>query len=234
MYKVFGLKFDQVELSTRPEKRIGSNAVWDLSEKMLEKALKKMKIKYKINKGDGAFYGPKIDFHIKDSLGRQWQLSTIQLDFSMPERFDLNYVDKDNKQKRPIMLHRVIYGSLERFIGIMLEHLNGQLPTWLSPVQARVLSFTDRNDKGVERVVKELKEKMPGLRIDTDTRSTTVNDKVRDAEMQKIPYIIVIGDKEEKAKTLAVRARGKKVVYGVKVDKLVSELSDKIEKRVLD
>jgi threonyl-tRNA synthetase len=231
MYKVFGLKFDQIELSTRPEKRIGSDEMWDMAENLLTKVLKKMKLPYKINKGDGAFYGPKIDFHIKDSLGRQWQLSTIQLDFAMPERFNLEYVDKNNEKKKPITLHRVIYGSLERFIGIMLEHLNGALPTWLSPVQVRVLSFTDRNDKAVEKIVEELKEKMPELRVETDIRNTTVNEKVRDAEIMKVPYIIVIGDKEEKAKTLAVRRRGEKPEFGVKIEKLVNELVDRIKNR---
>lgn len=231
-YKKFNLEFDHVELSTRPEKRIGSDETWDKAEKMLESALKKMKIKYKVNKGDGAFYGPKIDFHIKDSLGRTWQLSTIQLDFAMPERFNLEFVDKDGKAKRPIMLHRVIYGSLERFIGILLEHTNGALPLWLSPVQVRVINFTDRNNKAAEKVISQIKKEIPNVRIDSDFRSTTVNDKVRDAEMQKIPIMIVIGDKEEAAGTLAVRKRGeKKPEFGVKIDKFVSELRKRIEER---
>ncbi|MCL5018692.1 MAG: threonine--tRNA ligase, partial [Candidatus Pacearchaeota archaeon] len=144
VYKKFGFEY-AVELSTRPEKRIGDEKLWDKAEKILSDVLKKKKMKFKINKGDGAFYGPKIDFHIKDSLGRTWQCATIQLDFAMPERFELEYTDKDNKRKRPIMLHRVIYGSLERFVGILLEHLNGRLPTWLAPIQIRVLSFTDRS-----------------------------------------------------------------------------------------
>ena len=135
-YKKFKLEFDHIELSTRPEKRIGADEMWEKAEKLLEDALKKKKMKYKINKGEGAFYGPKIDFHVKDSLGRTWQFSTIQFDFSMPERFELEYVDKDNTRKRPVMLHRVIYGSLERFIGIYLEHTNGRLPTWLAPIQS--------------------------------------------------------------------------------------------------
>ncbi|MDO8508110.1 MAG: threonine--tRNA ligase [Nanoarchaeota archaeon] len=230
-YKKFDLKFDHVELSTRPEKRIGSDETWDRAEKMLEKALKTIKIKYKVNKGDGAFYGPKIDFHVKDSLERTWQLSTIQLDFAMPERFDLEYTDKDNTKKRPIMLHRVIYGSIERFIGILLEHTNGALPLWLSPLQVRVINFTDRNIKSAEKIVKDFEKELPNLRIDSDFRSTTVSDKVRDAEMQKIPIIIVIGDKEEENKTLAVRERGSKPKFGVKFDKLIEEIKERIEKR---
>ena len=198
---------------------------------MLEKSLKEAKVKYKINKGDGAFYGPKIDFHIKDSLGRTWQLSTIQLDFSMPERFELEYVGKDNKNYRPIMLHRVIYGSIERFIGILLEHTNGVLPLWLSPIQVRIINFTDRNTKAVEDILEQLRKEIPSLRIEADLRNTTVNDKIRDAELLKIPYTIVIGDKEEQAKTLAVRERGGKPKFGVKLDDFVKELKAKIEQR---
>src|SRR3989344_81578 len=228
--KTFNLPY-HVELSTRPEKRIGDDKLWDKAEKALESVLKKQKVKYKVNKGDGAFYGPKIDFHVKDSLDRTWQLSTIQVDFAMPERFDLAYTGKDNKLHRPIMLHRAIFGSVERFIGILLEHTKGLLPVWLSPVQARVISFTDRNIKSAEKLVKELKEQIPQLRVDADLENSTVNDKVRKAEILRIPYIIVIGDKEEQAKTLAVRSRGEKPKFGVKLNDFVKELKDKIEKR---
>jgi threonyl-tRNA synthetase len=144
IYKKYGFDY-QIELSTRPEKRIGSDKIWDISEKTLKKVLEKRKVNFKINEGDGAFYGPKIDFHLKDSLGRSWQCGTIQLDFSMPERFEIDYIDSENKKRRPVMLHNAIYGSIERFIGILLEHTNGNLPIWLSPIQIRVLSFTDRN-----------------------------------------------------------------------------------------
>lgn len=229
-YAPFGLKY-HMELSTRPEKRIGSDAIWDKAETALEAALKKRKAEYKVNKGDGAFYGPKIDYHVEDSLGRTWQLGTIQLDFAMPERFRLEYTGKDNAAHQPIMLHRAIFGSLERFIGIMLEHTNGNLPVWLSPTQARVINFTERNLKVAEKIVKDLKEKIPGLRIDTDFDNSTVQDKVRTAEIQRIPYIIVIGDKEEEKKTLAVRERGKKPVFGVKMEDFVKEIKEKIEKR---
>lgn len=229
IYKKFGFEY-HLELSTRPEKRIGSDALWDKAEFVLENVLKKRKTKYKLNKGDGAFYGPKIDFHIKDSLGRNWQCATLQLDFAMPQRFELSYTDKDNKLKVPIMLHRAILGSFERFIGILLEHLNGNLPVWLSPVQVRVLSFTDRNIKSSEKVFESLKAN--GVKVDCDFNSTTVNEKIRTAELQKIPYMVVIGDKEEKSKTLAVRERGKKPKFKIKPDSFIKELKEKIEKRV--
>jgi len=227
-YKKFNLPY-HLELSTRPEKRIGSDRIWNKSEKILEDVLKKQKIKYKINKGDGAFYGPKIDFHIKDSLNRTWQCATIQLDFSMPERFDLEYVGEDNKKHRPVMIHRVIYGTLERFIGVLLEHTNGNLPVWLSPIQVRILSLTDRNIKICKEIFEKFKKE--GIRIDSDFESTTVNQKIRNAELMKIPYIILIGDKEEKNNTLAVREREKKVKYGIKLEDLIDEIKQKINKR---
>ncbi len=227
--KIFKFPY-HIELSTRPKKRIGSDEIWNKAEKVLENVLKKNKMKFKINKGDGAFYGPKIDFHIKDSLGRTWQCATIQLDFAMPERFDLTYTTEDNRQKKPVMIHRVVYGSLERFIGILLEHTSGNLPVWLSPVQARVISFTDRNIKASEKTAKQLAE--AGIRVDSDLRSDTVNSKVRDAEIIHIPYIIVIGNKEEKSKTLAIRQRGtNKPKFNIKPDKFISEIKKEIEER---
>ncbi|MBS3094581.1 threonine--tRNA ligase [Candidatus Pacearchaeota archaeon] len=229
-YKKFGFDY-HVELSTRPEKRIGDEKIWDKAEATLEKVLKKKKMKFKINKGDGAFYGPKIDFHIKDSLGRTWQCATLQLDFSMPERFELEYTDKDNSKKRPVMLHRVIYGSLERFIGILIEHTNGRLPTWLAPIQVRVLSFTDRNENYARKIIQKLGEEIPDLRIDADFRTTTVPAKVKDAEIMKIPYILTIGDKEEKEKSLAIRIRGDNKLVNKKVDDFIKDLKREISER---
>ncbi|MGB9707762.1 MAG: threonine--tRNA ligase [Candidatus Pacearchaeota archaeon] len=230
LYKPF--KFEiSVELSTRPEKRIGSDEMWDKAEKALENVLKNRKIKFKLNKGEGAFYGPKIDFSMHDSLGRHWQCATIQVDFAMPERFDLTYTNENNERLRPVMIHRAIYGSIERFIGVLLEHLNGNLPVWLAPIQARILSFTERNVKAAEKIVKSLEKE--GLRVDSDFRDSTVDYKVREAELMKIPYIIVIGDKEEKQGTLAVRARGKKPEFGVKLEKFVKEIRERIAKREL-
>jgi len=230
-YKKFGFDY-HTELSTRPDKRIGDDKIWDKAEETLEKVLKKKKMKFKINKGEGAFYGPKIDFHIKDSLGRTWQCATLQLDFAMPERFELEYTDKDNSKKRPIMLHRVIYGSLERFIGILLEHYNGRLPTWLLPVQVRILSFTYRNEKYGKEMIKKIAEKIPNLRIDADFRNTTVPAKVKDAELMRVPYIIVVGDKEEKEKSLAVRIRGDKKIQNFKIDKFTDKLKKEIEGKI--
>ena len=231
-YKKFNLTVDHVELSTRPEKRIGSDKDWDMAERILEEVLKESKTKYKINAGDGAFYGPKIDYHVKDSLGRTWQLATIQLDFAMPERFDLEYTDKDNSKKRPIMLHRVIYGAIERFIGILLEHTNGRLPLWLSPIQVRVLSFTDRNVPHAEKFISRMKELIPNVRVDSDFDQKTVQAKVKEAEEMKIPYIIVIGDKEEKEGVVAVRKGGDKVVESLDSDEFIFDLKKKIEMRV--
>jgi len=235
LVELFYSKFDfkySVELSTRPEKRIGGDKMWDKAEDILKKVLKKKKLKYKIGEGEGVFYGPKIDYHVKDSLGRTWQCGTIQVDFSMPERFNLEYTDKDNKRKRPIMIHRAIYGSLERFIGILLEHYKGRLPTWLAPVQVRVLSFTDRNESHVKKIVRDLEDEIPGLRIGSDIRQTTVPSKVKDAEIMRIPYIIVIGDKEKKEGTLAVRVRGDKKIKTFKIKEFVEDLKEEIEERI--
>ena len=228
MYKKFNIPY-RLELSTRPEKRIGTDAQWDMAEEILEKVLKKNKLPYKLNKGDGAFYGPKVDFHLKDSLGREWQCGTIQLDFCMAERFDLKYIDENNKEKRPVMIHRTVFGSMERFIGILLEHTNGNLQTWLSPIQVRFISFTDRNIKAVEKLKKQFED--AGLRTDIDVKNETVNNKIRNAEILRIPYIIVIGDKEEEKKTLAVRARGKKPEFGVKTDAFLEKIKEEIKER---
>jgi len=225
-YRIFGFEY-HLELSTRPEKRIGDDKLWDKAEKTLEDVLKNKKIKYKLNKGDGAFYGPKIDFHIKDSLGRTWQCATIQLDFAMPERFDLTYKNEKNEIQRPVMLHRTVYGSLERFVGVLLEHTNGRLPLWLSPVQCRVINFTDKNNKACEKLYNELKEL--GFRVDIDLKSEPISGKIKQAEMEKIPYIIVIGDKEEKSKSLAVRSKGK--VTQIKTPVFIKQIQKEIEEK---
>ncbi len=230
VYKKFNLAY-RMELSTRPEKRIGSDKIWDKAEKVLEKVLKKKKANFKINKGDGAFYGPKIDFHVKDSLGREWQCATLQLDFAMPERFELEYTDKDNKKKRPIMLHRTVFGSLERFIGILIEHYKGRFPTWLAPIQVRVLSFTDKNEKYARDVIQKLGEAISNLRIDADFTKRTVQSKVKDAEIMRVPYIIVVGGKEEKDKSLAVRIKGNKKIESMKVEGFIEKVRKEIEER---
>jgi len=230
LYKSFGFKSVEPELSTMPKKHIGTKEMWEHAEAILENALKSKKLKYKINKGEGAFYGPKIDFHIKDSQGRSWQLGTIQVDFNMPERFDLRYVGEDNKPHRPVMIHRAALGSIERFIGILIEHHQGAFPLWLAPVQVKVIAFTDRNQKYAQAVAKQLSD--AGLRVELDERAESVQYKVREAELQKIPYIIVCGDKEEKAKTIAVRKRGVKgVKFGIKLKDFIKQLKEEIKAR---
>jgi len=232
IYKdTFGFDY-ALELSTRPEKFIGDIEDWNNAEKVLEDLLKKSNVKYSLNKGDGAFYGPKIDIHIKDSLGRNWQCATIQLDMQTPKRFELVYIGEDGKEHTPLVIHRAILGSIERFTGVLLEHLNGNLPLWLSPRQVRIISFTDRNDKATEKLAQELKKHFPALRIDTDVRSDTVQSKIRDASLLKINFIIIIGDKEEKNDTISVRTRDGKVKFGVKKSDFVEELKDLLEKRM--
>jgi len=224
IYKIFNFKYD-VELSTRPNKRIGTDKDWDRAEKALQKVLKKEKIKFKLNKGEGAFYGPKIDFHIKDSLDRTWQCGTIQVDFSMPERFNLEYKDEKNKLQRPIMIHKAIYGSLERFIGILIEHTKGHLPLWLAPLQIRIINFTDRNNKSCEKLKNQLHEQ--GFRVDIDLSSEPLGGKIKQAEIEKIPLIVVIGDKEEKSGTLAVRRNSK--VKTIKENSFIKKIKKEVE-----
>lgn len=226
--KLFNFEYS-LELSTMPEKHMGTEEQWKHAEKALEKALKKAKAPYGIKKGDGAFYGPKIDLHIKDSLGRSWQCGTIQLDMQIPQRFECTYMGADNKEHTPLVIHRALFGSIERFIGIVLEHLNGNLPLWLSPRQVRIVSFTDRNTKAVEKLAAQLREAIPELKVDTDNRQDTVQSKIRDAELMKINYIIVIGDKEEESKTLAIRPRGGKPAFGVKVDSFIKQLKEELK-----
>lgn len=229
MISIFGFKY-RFTLSTRSKEKknkyLGDDKVWNKAEDAIKKALKKLKIKFDVEPGEAKFYGPSLDVQIKDSLGREWQCSTIQLDMQLPERFGITYTDKDNKQKTPYMLHRVIYGSLERFIGILLEHYKGHLPLWLAPVQARVINFTDKNNQSCEVLVEKLKEQ--NIRADIDLGSEPLQGKIKQAEMEKIPLIIVIGDKEEKAGTLAVRRKGK--ITQVKQ----SEFFDQIKKEIED
>jgi len=194
-----------VEISTRPEKSIGSDEDWDRATDALRKALDDQHLPYQINEGDGAFYGPKIDVKLKDALEREWQCATIQCDFAMPERFDLSYVDKDGQKHRPVMIHRVILGAMERFLGVLIEHYAGAFPTWRSPVQVIVLTVTDRNIPYGEKVLKSLKEE--GIRADGDFRNEKLGLKVREAQLQKIPYMLIIGDKESEQKGLTPRLR---------------------------
>jgi threonyl-tRNA synthetase len=203
MYKELGFSDYHIELSTRPEKSIGTKSMWDKAEAIMKKVTKDLDIKVKINAGDGAFYGPKFDFHIKDSIGRTWQCGTVQLDFSMPDRFELEYVDKDGKKKRPVMIHRTVLGSLERFIGILTEHYAGAFPLWLAPVQFSVISVGVSAKKYAKEVYAELID--AGYRAELKDENETVGKKIREAELQKIPQMLVIGDREVASKSVAIR-----------------------------
>ena len=225
VYNDFGFKDYRVELSTRPEKFMGSIKVWDLAEKTLEDALRKSKIKYALNKGDGAFYGPKIDFHIKDSIGRSWQCGTIQLDFQMPERFDLGYFDKKGAKERPAMIHRVIFGALERFIGILIEHYAGVLPLWLSPAQINISTVGETHIDSAKKLALILTENK--LRVELDISNNTVGHKIRQTEIRRMPLTIVIGDKEKNLKKLALRKHGDKKIELVTPKQLLDYVRSK-------
>ena len=201
---VFGFEYE-IELSTRPDKSIGSDEDWDLATSALRKALEAKGLPYDINEGDGAFYGPKIDVKLKDAIGRSWQCSTIQCDFTLPERFDLTYTGEDGQRHRPVMLHRTVFGSMERFIGVLIEHYAGAFPVWLSPVQARVVTVTDRCDEHAVKVAAELKK--AGVRVETDLRNEKLGFKIREAQLEKIPYMLVLGDKEVEGGGVAPRTR---------------------------
>jgi threonyl-tRNA synthetase len=231
VYKVFGLSYRAL-LSTRdPKNFMGDVHLWNKAEDIMRHILKKSKVEWAEAPKEGAFYGPKIDIMVKDSLGREWQLATIQLDFQQPIRFNLKYTGADNASHTPIIIHRVILGSLERFMGILIEHYAGAFPVWLAPVQVKLLNFTDRNMDYTKKVQKKLE--YVGLRVETDYENNTVEYKVRAAELEKVPYVLVVGDKEEKADTVAVRKRGEgKVKFGVKVDDFIKQIKQEIEDKV--
>ena len=229
VYKdVFGFDF-HIELSTKPEKAMGDPKMWELAEKSLKEALDENKVKYKLNPGDGAFYGPKIDFHIKDALGRSWQCGTEQLDFQMPERFDVTYEGKDGQKHRAVMLHRTVLGSVERFMGILVEHFAGKFPTWLNPVQVKVITVNDASAKFAEKIYKKLRENK--IRVEFDDRNETIGKKIREAQLERVNYMLTIGDKEVSSKTLAVRDRSGKTKFGVDPDKFVENIVKEIKNR---
>jgi threonyl-tRNA synthetase len=202
IYDQFGFS-PRLELSTRPEKRVGSDEMWDKAEAALQRALENRGLEYELNEGDGAFYGPKIDLHMTDTIGRSWQLGTVQLDYYMPERFELTYTGADNAEHRTVMIHRALMGSFERFIGILIEHYAGEFPLWLSPVQAIVLPIADAYNDYAESVCSELRA--AGLRAELDARSEKVGKKIREAELRKVPYMLVVGEREAEAGEVAVR-----------------------------
>lgn len=229
VYSLFGFKY-HVELSTRPEDSMGSDEDWEAATEGLKKAIDEMGLPYVINEGDGAFYGPKIDFHLEDSLGRTWQCGTIQLDFQMPQRFDIHYIGTDGEKHRPIMIHRVVFGSIERFIGILIEHYAGKFPAWLAPVQVKVLSVSEKSRPYANQILAELKTK--GIRCEVDNRDEKIGYKIREAQLEKVPYMLVLGEKESDDGTVvAVRSRDKGDLGSVKTDEFITNVLNEISSK---
>ena len=227
VYSIFGFKY-HVELSTRPEDSMGSDEEWNLAEDSLKAALDELNIAYVVNEGDGAFYGPKIDFHLEDSIGRTWQCGTIQLDFQLPQRFDLEYIGADGEKHKPIVIHRVIFGSIERFIGILVEHFAGKFPTWLSPVQVKILPIVEKVNGYAEKVMRELEAE--GIRVELDDRNEKIGYKIREARNERVPYIVIVGEKEEEDNNISLRSRKN----GDEGNIEINELIDRIKKEVLN
>lgn len=230
-YKSFGFKYE-LRFATRPEPRAGQDQMWDKAEKALADALKKKKIKAGDKQGDGAFYGPKIDLHIKDAQGREWQLATVQLDFHQPEAFDLAYIDDKGEKKRPVMVHRAIFGSFERFIAILTEHFQGVFPTWLAPIQAVVIPISDKVNDYAEKVFVKLSQE--GVRVELDKRSETMQARIRDAQMQKVPYMLIVGGREEEAGQVAVRTRDGRDLGPQDTEIVVKKLKEEIASKSLE
>ena len=232
IYKAFGFEDFHIELSTKPEKHIGSDEIWETATNALRDALKHKNIEYQVNEGDGAFYGPKIDFHIRDCLKRSWQLGTIQLDFSMPERFGLVYTDKDNTEKTPVMIHRAVLGSFERFIGILIEHYGGAFPLWLSPEQVRILPISEKSNDYAQNVLQKLKDAK--LRCSCDYTDEKIGAKIAKSHGEKLPYMLVAGPKEAESNTVNVRIRSIKENKTVGIDEFISMAHSKISKKEID
>lgn len=230
VYSIFGFKY-HVELSTRPEDSMGSDEEWQMAEDSLRGALDELNLQYVINEGDGAFYGPKIDFHLEDSIGRTWQCGTIQLDFQLPQRFELEYVGSDNEKHRPIVIHRVIFGSIERFIGILIEHFAGKFPTWLAPVQVKVLPISDKFNNYCDEVVKQFNEN--GIRVEIDQRNEKIGYKIREARNERVPYIVIIGEKEEGEGNISLRSRKNGDEGSINVKDLIERINNEIKNKYI-
>jgi threonyl-tRNA synthetase len=232
IYRAFGFEDFHVELSTKPENHIGSDEIWDIATNALKEALRHKNINYKINEGDGAFYGPKIDFHIQDCLKRSWQLGTIQLDFSMPQRFELVYTDKDNTEKTPVMIHRAVLGSFERFIGILIEHYAGEMPLWLAPEQVRILTISEKSNDYAKAVEKRLIENK--IRCSCDLSDEKIGAKIAVTHTEKLPYMLVVGPKEAQTDSVNVRIRGQQQTKTLKIDEFVKMVIQKIADKQID
>ena len=231
IYSTFGLTY-QIELSTMPEDHMGEEKVWQFAEETLQAAIQEMGKDFILNPGDGAFYGPKLDFHLADSLGRTWQCGTVQLDFQMPERFELEYVGEDGEKHRPVMIHRALLGSIERFIGVITEHFAGAFPTWLSPVQVKVLPITDRAAAYADQVAAQLDQ--AGYRVEVDHRNEKIGKKIREAQLEKIPYMLVVGDKEAESGQVAVRARSKGDLGAMDFAAFLAHLKQVVDEKQMD
>ena len=229
VYSVFGLSY-KIELSTMPEDHIGTVEQWEHNQDILKEAITEMGKDYVVNEGDGAFYGPKLDFHLADSLGRTWQCGTIQLDSQLPERFELEYIGADGEKHRPIMIHRVVLGSIERFIGVITEHFAGAFPTWLAPEQVRVMPMTDRNIPCSQEVVKQLTE--AGFRVTMDDRNEKIGYKIREAQVHKVPYMVVIGDKDEEKGIISVRERKTGETTPMELAEFIEKLSYEVKEKL--
>jgi len=232
IYRAFGFEDFHIELSTKPGKHIGSDEIWETATNALKEALAFKEIEYQVNEGDGAFYGPKIDFHIRDCLKRSWQLGTIQLDFSMPERFGMVYTDKDNTEKTPVMIHRAVLGSFERFIGILIEHYGANFPVWLSPEQVRILPISEKSNDYAEKIKSALKE--APLRYRCDSSDEKIGAKIARAHSEKIPYMLVIGPKEAQSDTVNVRIRGIQESKAMAVAEFLAMVKSKIAEKKID
>ncbi len=230
VYSTFGFEY-HIELSTQPEDSMGAKEDWDVATDALRNAITELGYDYEVNEGDGAFYGPKLDFHLTDCLGRTWQCGTIQLDFQLPERFELEYIGSDGEKHRPIMIHRVVFGSIERFIGILTEHFAGAFPTWLAPVQVKMLPIADRHLDRIYEIKKQLEA--AGLRVEVDDRSEKIGFKIRSAQLEKVPYMVIVGDKDIENGTVSVRSRKQGELGAMRIEEFVKNITEEIESKAL-
>lgn len=230
IYQVFGFTYD-IELSTRPEKYMGDLALWAEAEQSLANVLQGLNLDYRINEGDGAFYGPKIDIHIKDALNRSHQCATVQLDFQMPEKFDLTYINEQNERVRPVVIHRAVFGSLDRFFGILIEHFKGAFPLWMAPTQVNVIGISSNNSHYVDKIVNQMKAS--GIRVAIDSREEKLGKKMRESQIQKIPYTVIVGDDEEENGSISVRPYASKDNIKYRLDDFIMKLQEEVENKTL-
>ena len=229
VYKMFGFTY-HIELSTRPDDSMGTDEEWEAAESALKEAMESIGVPYVINEGDGAFYGPKLDFHLEDSIGRTWQCGTIQLDMQMPQRFDITYVGSDGEKHRPVMIHRVIFGSIERFIGILIEHFAGKFPLWLAPVQVKVLPISELHGDYAEQVYKKLFDL--GFRVEMDARNEKIGYRIREAQLDKVPYMLILGDKEKEEQNISVRDRRDGKTSVCSLEEFIQNMHQQIDEKI--